>query len=241
MPTLDELQQQTADTQLNAALNHSVIAGLAQYVEENLQSQKIYFGQIIETKGGMARIQTKDEFSFLPISRENLVVAPRGIYTLANGEQITNPDYLLSWRLDLVHPIQNSEWTANTAPHGSSIVGKEWDFEYQPDTNFIKQLIASSASEYIGQTLLAGLREYEVADGVSRKIKQTQVYGIIERVTFEQGIVLKELNGSEHILPPDLSFVQLAPPGEYQLHNLDIVVTDPRFIGQWKIFHQKNH
>jgi hypothetical protein len=170
-----------------------------------------------------------------PYHPEALVLAPHGTYTLvSNGNEIINPDYLLSWRLDLAYDIQESDWTPNSAPHFASIVPREWKFTYAFDEIFIKNLINSKQNTYLGQTVLAGITTIQVTSGQVQLIGQQQIFGTIKRINFTDGVVLQLANAEEFKLPPDLTLLQLAQPGEYELQASGEVVKNPKFITQWR-------
>jgi hypothetical protein len=55
------------------------------------------------------------------------------------------------------------------------------------------------------------------------------------RVSDEEGLVLQLSSGSEYRLPPDLSALQPAPPGQYLEHSSGVTVSDPDFLALWEI------
>ncbi|HQQ64499.1 MAG TPA: hypothetical protein PLF22_13145 [Pseudomonadales bacterium] len=85
-------------------------------------------------------------------------------------------------------------------------------------------------SEYLGKVVLAGLTYY---DENGRMLEQKQIHGVIETVTGE-GINLRLSNGSEFLLPPDPSFLQSAPLGEYLEHSSGVKIVNPTFITTWE-------
>lgn len=64
---------------------------------------------------------------------------------------------------------------------------------------------------------------------------QTQVHGRILRVSEDEGMVLELPNGSEFHLPPDLTVLQDAPPGEYTESSTGSAICDPDFLAMWEI------
>jgi hypothetical protein len=87
---------------------------------------------------------------------------------------------------------------------------------------------AEEAKTFIGKHILVGVGH---ADGT-----REQFHGIIDRISSEEGIVVK-LNGSdkERTLPPDVSKLQMARPGQYTLKGSSEVVNDPDFLAKWEM------
>ncbi len=237
MTTLTEFKNESNDPRLQTFIGKKVIVGLFQFYngEPDVRSQD--FGEIIGFEDGMMVLQTKGRKIYFPIQYEALVLAPRGRYTLdATGEEIVNPDFLVSWRLDLVDEIEESQWRSNMAPHFASIVGQEWKFEYSYDKEYIEELIVSRGESFIGKTVLVGLREYKLQDdGVRKLVEQSQIYGKVVRVSLSEGVVIKLKDGSEHKLPPDISMLQSPPPGEYTLQSTGEVITNPDLMTMWTL------
>jgi len=89
------------------------------------------------------------------------------------------------------------------------------------------------AKTFLGKHILVGLAHCN-ADGV--KISQEQFHGVIERITSEEGIVIK-VSGSneERSIPADVYSMQLARPGEYTLKSTGEIVEDPDFTARLSI------
>jgi len=64
-----------------------------------------------------------------------------------------------------------------------------------------------------------------------------QFHGIIDRVNLQEGLVLK-LHGSdkERRLPPDLTRLEPAKPGQYRLKATGEIVLDPDFTVMWTVY-----
>jgi hypothetical protein len=179
--------------------------------------------------------QTEEGRKRLPIQYEALVLAPRGKYTFkSSGEEIINPDFLISWRLDLADDLDESEWKANTAPHFASIVGKEWDFDYAYDEEYIREMIKERGEDFIGKKIIITVnKQVSLEDGTSKLEEQPLVYGEVMCVSFSEGVVIKLKDGSEVKLPPDISMLQTAPPGEYTLQSTQEVIINPDLMTTW--------
>jgi hypothetical protein len=229
MATIQELKDELNVHRFSAFIGKTAIVGLYQFYKDEPVNRSQDFGLIHSFENGLMVLKTHDKKSYFPLKYEALVPAPRGKYILdATQEEIENPDYLISWRVDLEDDLEESQWRANTAPHFSSIVGKEWEFEYSHDRDYLFELIDSRGEELIGKTIIIGLREYRVReDGDSEFIRQSQVHGEIMRVDISEGVVIKLADGSDYKLPPDISMLQSAPPGEYKERSTGEVIVNP--------------
>ncbi len=89
----------------------------------------------------------------------------------------------------------------------------------------------SKAQDYVGKTILlcvSYISHEEVQTG------QMQWFGTITEVSNSKGIVIALRNDPAHCaLPPDLSALRPAKPGEYHLRATGEVITDPDFFTTW--------
>lgn len=83
----------------------------------------------------------------------------------------------------------------------------------------------------IGKHILVGVTFLDSDGDVS---EQQQVHGSIRCIDPVDGMVIA-IHGSDKtlVLPPDLSSVRAAPPGEYRLRSTGEVVVDPDFLCTW--------
>ncbi|MCZ2498113.1 hypothetical protein GN316_15210 [Xylophilus sp. Kf1] len=90
------------------------------------------------------------------------------------------------------------------------------------------------AATIIGKRMLVGVT-YRTHDEEVTGLDQ--FHGVIMRANRDEGIILR-LNGSggERWVPPDLSRLEQAPPGEYRLKATGEVVVDPDFISMWTVY-----
>ncbi|MDR3352465.1 MAG: hypothetical protein LBO00_05575 [Zoogloeaceae bacterium] len=91
----------------------------------------------------------------------------------------------------------------------------------------------SVAKSIIGKHLLVGVtRKNHQGEVVSLE----QFHGEIIRASQEEGIVIR-LAGSadEWSMPPDLSNLEPAPPGNYRLKASGEVVVNPDFLSTWAV------
>jgi hypothetical protein len=99
-----------------------------------------------------------------------------------------------------------------------------------PSLDFTPEQVAS----VIGKHLLVGLTHRSLDDEV---VSIEQFHGVIDRVNLQEGLVLKLCGtGEERSLPPDLSRIEKADPGQYRLKTTGEVVADPDFTLMWTIY-----
>jgi len=92
----------------------------------------------------------------------------------------------------------------------------------------------SDAQALIGKRVLVGLTHRNQADEV---VGYEQFHGEIIRVSESQGIIVQVHNSSEERwLPPDLSRLEAASPGNYRLKSTGEVVVDPDFLATWTVY-----
>lgn len=84
----------------------------------------------------------------------------------------------------------------------------------------------------IGRTMLAGV-SYITSDG--DLTDRIQIFGTITAAD-EEGIVLRQENGDEYILPPDLSAIEKAKAGIYTLNATGETVENPDFTSLWTVY-----
>ena len=99
---------------------------------------------------------------------------------------------------------------------------KECDEESEKEITF---------DELIGKVLLVGITYYTHDNEF---IEQKQYYGTVTQAD-ENIIRVKEKDGTEHTLPPDLSSTKRAREGEYKLRSTGEVVVNPDFFATWNV------
>ena len=105
---------------------------------------------------------------------------------------------------------------------------KEYDKESEKEITF---------DELIGKVLLVGITYYTHDNEF---IEQKQYYGTVTQAD-ESIIRIKEKDGTEHTLPPDLSSTKRAREGEYKLRSTGEVVVNPDFFATWNVNKPKNN
>jgi hypothetical protein len=91
----------------------------------------------------------------------------------------------------------------------------------------------SEGQSLIGKRVLVGLTYRSHADEV---LRTEQFHGKVIRVSKSEGIVLLvgDLN-EERCLPPDLSRLEVASPGEYRLRSTGQAVLNPDYLATWTV------
>ncbi|WP_234086326.1 hypothetical protein [Azonexus sp. R2A61] len=93
------------------------------------------------------------------------------------------------------------------------------------------------AKAVIGKHLLVGVTHRNHSEEVTGL---EQFHGEIIRASREEGIILR-LSGSdkERWVPPDLSRLEPATPGNYRLKDSGEVVVDPDLLSTWTVYPPK--
>ncbi len=211
------------------------LCNIAQYSGTVLKEQTVFYGEIIKIEKGKATIRdNKGKELIIPINYDLIVFPPRGIYRLENGEIINDPDVIISWKVKLLSPIEDSDWIANTAPHVHTIINNKWEFEYKYDKEYLFQRMEMGAVLLIGESIIIGIT---YSNPKTKEIsRREQIDGIIIRASMKEGIVIKRNdNGEEYKLPPDITMIQKAPNGQYKLKTTGKVIVDPGFITTWVV------
>ena len=83
----------------------------------------------------------------------------------------------------------------------------------------------------IGKTIIVGITYIGKEENV---IKMSQYVGKIIEADENQGIVIEEKNSKEILaIPPQLSSIEIAKPGEYKLKSTGEIVVDPDLLSTW--------
>lgn len=85
--------------------------------------------------------------------------------------------------------------------------------------------------ELIGKVLLVGITYYTHNN---EPIEQKQFYGTVTEAN-DAVIRIKQKDGTEMTLPPDLSSTKRARPGEYKLRSTGEIVVNPDFLATWNL------
>lgn len=88
-----------------------------------------------------------------------------------------------------------------------------------------------SFDDLTGKVILIGVTYTDAQDNV---LERKQWWGTVERASPREGVCVN-LNGTTDpcVLPPDLSAIRRAAPGEYRLKDSGEVVKDPDFLATW--------
>jgi hypothetical protein len=87
---------------------------------------------------------------------------------------------------------------------------------------------------FLGKSLLVGITRCDMS---GNPVSQEQFHGTIKRISRQEGLVLL-LAGTdtERSLPPEVSLLETANPGEYRLRTTGEVVMNPDFTATWSVY-----
>jgi hypothetical protein len=85
----------------------------------------------------------------------------------------------------------------------------------------------------IGKRVLVGVTHRTMEAEV---VWLEQFHGVVDRVNRSEGVILRLPEGEERTIPPDLSRLEPAAPGEYRLKTTGEVITDPDFTTMWTVY-----
>lgn len=88
-----------------------------------------------------------------------------------------------------------------------------------------------SYEELIGKVLLIGLSYYSPDGGF---IEDKQLYGRVTGAD-DSCITITQTNGEEFSIPPDLSAIEKAAPGDYTLRSTNEVVRNPNYLASYSV------
>lgn len=85
----------------------------------------------------------------------------------------------------------------------------------------------------VGKTILVGITHL---DNKGALIEQIQFFGTIISADEHKGILIKkEKNDEEFALPPDISSISVANPGEYRLRSTGEIIVNPDLLTTWEV------
>ncbi|RYH65960.1 MAG: hypothetical protein EON54_05395 [Alcaligenaceae bacterium] len=117
---------------------------------------------------------------------------------------------------------------SSAAPDMIEDISTHWEPHFDED----------EAKAIIGKRLLVGVTHRNGQDEV---MGLEQFHGEIIRASREAGIILRLSSGEERWLPPDLSRLESADPGEYKLKASGELVIDPDLLSTWTVYPPDKH
>ena len=199
--------------------------------------QEQYHGEILGKQKSTIRIRRLDdkEETWIPRDFDAIRLAPAGTYRLCSSDAtLTNPTFLVSWMYTVVEDEKfgmHYEIEPNFAPMKESRVPKEWDHTLTfPGAERIAWMIEHFARQYAEKTIIVGFT-HQASDGTI--LSQEQRVGLIVGMSPSAVVIREETRGETFTLPPDLSLIEKAPPGEYRLRSDGRVVNHPDFLTSW--------
>lgn len=100
---------------------------------------------------------------------------------------------------------------------------------YVPNLDFTEEQVLN----VLGKTVLVGVTHRTMNDEVA---SLEQFHGKVLRVGRDEGMILQLPTGAERVIPPDLSRLEVASPGNYRLKATGEVVVDPDFTAMWTVY-----
>lgn len=88
-----------------------------------------------------------------------------------------------------------------------------------------------SYDELMGKVLLIGLSYYSQG---GKFIEDKQLYGRVTESN-ESCITIAQANGEKSSIPPDLSAIEIAAPGDYTLRSTNEVVRNPDYLARYNV------
>ena len=85
--------------------------------------------------------------------------------------------------------------------------------------------------ELLGKTLLIGLTYYSK---YGELIERKQLFGTVIK-SDNNGITIRKADNKTFTLPPDLSAINIAAPGEYRLKSTSEIVVNPNYLAVYNI------
>jgi len=232
--------QKKAQTTQHPWVGKSILAGLTWQNEQGrVMEQRQIYGVITgvkEAESTMEVDQAHGEFWTLPYYPETVMQPPHGTYKCrSTGEEVVNPDLLMSWRIMRTEGGEQRGWQPNFLLFSEPVQPPEWEFTRDHDAVYIQQDILQRGPQYLGKRLLVGIQYYEV-EGAKRKVFRVEQYhGEIVKANPVDGLVIRQADGEEFILPPDLTMLEPAPKAEFRLRATGEVVVNPDYIAAWAV------
>jgi hypothetical protein len=202
--------------------------------EGKVLRQEQDYGEIMRIDANTTWIQPFDssDETWVPTDIEAIRPAPGGVYRLlSSGKVVTDPSLLTSWRFTVLEDESGEpyyEVDPNYAPMKHSRVPTEWDFTYRIAAEEVRRRVMDDfGDDYLGRSIILGITH----TGPGRVfLSQEQIVGTILRLGNGGIVILCEPDGREFGLPPDLSVIEKAPPGQYRLRASGRVVHDPDYL-----------
>ena len=89
------------------------------------------------------------------------------------------------------------------------------------------------ALSLIGKHILVGITHRSHSEEIT---SLEQFHGEIVRASKDGGIIVLLASAEERWLPPDLSRIETAPPGDYRLKSSGETVTNPDYLVTWTVY-----
>ncbi len=218
----------------------TILTGLTWQSQQGLVlDQRQFYGIItgvIEAEHIMEVDLANGEFYKLPYYPETVMQPPHGIYKCrSTGQEVVNPDLLMSWRVTQAEGGEQRGWQPNFLLFSEPVQPPEWEFTRHHDPEYIRQDIQQRGPQYLGKHLLVGIQYYQVEGDRKKVVQQEQLHGEIVQANPVDGLVIRQPNGEEFKMPPDLTMLEPAPKAEFRLRLTGEVVVNPDYVVAWAV------
>ena len=246
--TTDQDQGQTVDQtpaekDSHPWLGKTILTGLTWRDQHGkVTDQRQIFGiitRIVEGEHSLEVDQANGEFWTLPFYPETIMQARRGKYVCrSNGREVINPDLVMSWRIVQTEGNEQHGWQPNFLLYSNPVEPPEWIFTPDSNLEYLRNDIFQRGDQFIGKHILIGIQYFETTDDGSegKFISQEQRHGEIIKANPADGIVVKQADGEEFKMPPDLTMLERAPAAEYKMRSTGEVVVNPDYIAIWAVY-----
>ena len=86
--------------------------------------------------------------------------------------------------------------------------------------------------QIIGKHIIIGLTYLDSNENI---VNRVQLHGDVISIT-DKKITIKLNTGEEFTLPPDISSIEVAPPGDYRFKSTGEVIVNPDLMTTWTIY-----
>jgi hypothetical protein len=222
----------------------TILSGLTWQTESGqVLDQRQFYGiitRVNEAEHIMEVDLANGQFWQLPYYPEVTMKPPHGVYKCrASGQEVVNPDLLMSWRVTQTEGGQQRGWQPNFLLFSEPVQPPEWEFTLDHDPAYIQQDILERGSQYLGKHLLVGIQYYELDPAGKTTVRVEQFHGEIVQANPSDGLVIRQPDGKAFKMPPDLTMLEPAPKAEFRLRATGEIVVNPDYVAAWAVDRRK--
>ena len=225
-------------------IGKTILTGLTWQSEQGrVLDQRQYYGIVTRVDEAEHRMEVdlaNGEFWQLPYYPETTMQPPHGIYKCrSTGQNVVNPDLLMSWRITQTEGGQQRGWQPNFLLFSEPVQPPEWEFTRDHDPDYIQQDILERGPQFLGKHLLVGIQYYELDEAGQTSVRLEQFHGEIVQANPTDGLVIRKPDGELFSMPPDLTMLEPAPKGEFRLRATGELVVNPDYVAAWALDKRK--